>query len=222
MAESQGRPARRGYRSEVRSQQAARTREAITTAARTLFERHGFTGTTIAAIAAEAGVSQQTVYAAFGSKAALVRAILEQMEESADAAEWRERIAAEREPARILAAFAQWTRVFFEASRPVFEVVAQAASELPDFVAQGDEHRRRAVESIVARLAGAGALRAGVSEQEAADRIWLLTGIQPYLDATITCGWTPDAYAEWLTESLVHQVLAHRARGVALAGEGSA
>lgn len=207
MAESEHRPARRGYRSEVRTQQAARTREVITQAARSLFERHGFAGTTIAEIAAEAGVSQQTVYAAFGSKAALVRAILEQMEESADAAVWRERISAEHDPARILTAFAQWTRAFFEASSPSFSIAQQALPELAELTAQGNEHRRRALESLVSGLARAGALRDGLSEREAVDRAWLLTGVHSYLDATEACGWTPAAYADWLAESLIQQIL---------------
>lgn len=207
MAEKKGRPTRRSYHSEARSQQAARTREAITQAARKLFEERGFTATTIAAIATEAGVSQQTIYASFGSKPALVRAILQQMEESADATTWRERITSENDPAQILTAFAQWTRAFFEASSPSFEIAQQAAPELTELMAQGDQHRRQALESLVARLAATGALRISISEREAVDRAWLLTGIHLYLDATLTCGWTPDAYASWLAESLKQQLL---------------
>lgn len=166
-----------------------------------------FTATTIAAIATEAGVSQQTIYASFGSKPALVRAILQQMEESADATTWRERITSENDPAQILTAFAQWTRAFFEASSPSFEIAQQAAPELTELMAQGDQHRRQALESLVARLAATGALSISISEREAVDRAWLLTGIHLYLDATLTCGWTPDAYASWLAESLKQQLL---------------
>lgn len=207
MTEEHERPARRRYRSTVRAQQAARTREAITQAARRLFDAHGFAATTIAAIAHEAQVSQQTVYASFGSKQALVRAIVEQMEESADATTWRERIASEENPEAILAAFAQWTRAFFEASSPSFSIAQQAASELADSAAQGDAHRRQALESLIARLAGMGALRTDLSEQNAVDRAWLLTGIHTYIDATMRCGWAPAAYADWLTETLIQQIL---------------
>lgn len=197
---------KRSYRSEVRSQQAQRTRQAIVQAARRLFDADGFAATTIAAIAAEAGVSQQTVYAVFGSKAAVVRAILEQMEESAEAANWRERIAAESDPAGILTAFAQWTRAFFEASSPSSSIV-QAAPELVDLAAQGDDHRRRALQALIHRLAGMDALPPGLTESAAVDRAWLLTGIHTYLDATTRCGWTPASYGEWLAETLVQQIL---------------
>lgn len=199
---------RRTYRSSKRTEQAARTRATITAAAGRLFERDGFAATTIAAVAEEAGVSRQTVYAVFGNKPALVRAILEQMEESADAAAWRARIAQEQEPARILAAFAQWTRAFFEASSPSFSIAREAMSELTDLAAKGDEHRRRALAALVQRLAGMGALRPGLSEPLATDRAWLLTGIQTYLDATERCGWTPAAYADWLADTLAQQILA--------------
>lgn len=207
---SERRPARRSYRSEMRAQQAARTREVITRAARRLFEKNGFAASTIAAIATEAGVSQQTVYAAFGSKAALVRAILGQMEESADAAVWRQRIATEEDATRILTAFAQWTRAFYEASSPSFSIAREALPELAELTAEGNEQRRRALESLVGRIVEAGGLRDGLSKAEAVDRAWLLTGIHPYLDATQGCGWTPAAYADWLAESLVQQLLPRR------------
>lgn len=81
-------------------------------------------------------------------------------------------------------------------------------AELTDLAEQGDEHRRQALASLVERLAGMGALRAGLSEQRATDRAWLLTGLQTWLDATERCGWTPEAYAEWLGDTLAQQILA--------------
>ena len=84
---------RGGYRSPLRKERAADTRRRIAAAALELFTEHGFGGTTVAAIAERAGVSAQTVYATFGSKGAILRALLAQMEENADAAGWRERIA---------------------------------------------------------------------------------------------------------------------------------
>jgi AcrR family transcriptional regulator len=172
-----------------------------------LFQRHGFAATTIAAIAVEAGVSPQTVYASFGSKVAVLRAILEQMEESAEAAQWRERIAAADDPHQILAAFAHWTRAFFEASSPSFAIAQEAAAELTDLAEEGDRHRRAALESIIGRLAQQNALRPGVAAAKAVDRAWLLTGVQTYLMATSGCGWTPAEYSGWLATTLAEQIL---------------
>ena len=94
-----------GYRSPAAQGARRRHRRRIATAALGLFTEHGFGGTTVAAIAEQAGVSAQTVYATFGSKAAILRAMLAQMEENTDAAGWRERIAAEPGPRGKLTAF---------------------------------------------------------------------------------------------------------------------
>ena len=74
----------RSYSSALRNTQALETRRRIRTAARRLFSEQGFTSTTIAEIAAAAGVSAATVYAAFESKAGIVVAMLEDLEEDAE------------------------------------------------------------------------------------------------------------------------------------------
>jgi TetR/AcrR family transcriptional regulator, mexJK operon transcriptional repressor len=50
--------------------------QAITDAARRVFLEHGYTHTSVDAIAAEAGVSKQTIYNHFGDKATLFRAVM--------------------------------------------------------------------------------------------------------------------------------------------------
>jgi AcrR family transcriptional regulator len=65
-------PAKRTYRSERRTQQAQETRRAIREAAQKLFTANGYAATSIAAIAAEAGVAPETVYATFKNKRALL------------------------------------------------------------------------------------------------------------------------------------------------------
>jgi len=50
--------------------------KAITDAARRVFLEHGYTHTSVDAIAAEAGVSKQTIYNHFGDKARLFRAVM--------------------------------------------------------------------------------------------------------------------------------------------------
>ena len=58
-----------------RREQAAATRREILEAAQRLFERDGYGATTMAAIAAEAGVALKTVYLAFETKSGLLRAL---------------------------------------------------------------------------------------------------------------------------------------------------
>ena len=60
-------PQRRQYRSAVRSEQALSTRQRALDAARALFIDRGYASTTIAAIAKAAGISHETIYAAFSA-----------------------------------------------------------------------------------------------------------------------------------------------------------
>ncbi len=152
----------------------------------------------------------QTVYSAFGTKAGVVRAMLEQMEESSNAQMWRSRIAAQNEPEKILEAFARWTCAFFVASKPLLSIAHGAAPELADLAAQGDAHRRLALTSVIGRLEEMHGLRPDLRREEAVDRAWLLTGVATFLGATRGCGWTADAYSSWLAETLGQQLLAPR------------
>ena len=197
------------YDSPVRRRQAKQTRLRITTGARELFVEHGFAGTTITAIAERAGVAPQTVYATFGSKAAVLHALLTGMEEAAGAAAWRDTIAKETDPARLLQAFAHWTASMLGTSKDLIAAARGATSDpaLLDLAAEGDAHRRKALESLVARIARADALRHGLSRADAVDRAWLLTGVEPFLSAVGVCGWSERTYAEWLAELLRQQLL---------------
>src|SRR3954466_14799599 len=81
-------PTRR-YDSTRRREQAAATRLEILEAAQRLFEREGYGATTMAAVAAEAGVALKTVYLAFETKAGLLRAL------------WHLRLRGERDEVRV-------------------------------------------------------------------------------------------------------------------------
>jgi AcrR family transcriptional regulator len=70
-------PARRRYSSRLRQQQAGQTRDQVLAAAAELFERSGWAGTTVAAIARHAGVAVETVYSGFGSKKQLLREVVD-------------------------------------------------------------------------------------------------------------------------------------------------
>src|SRR3954464_15020240 len=65
---------KRSYDATRRREHARARRLATILAARDLFERDGFRLTTIAAVAARAGVSAESIYKGFGSKAALAKA----------------------------------------------------------------------------------------------------------------------------------------------------
>ena len=64
---------KRRYTSTRRNEQARETRLRVIRAARELFVAQGYGRTTLAEVAREAGVAVETVYAAFGNKATLLR-----------------------------------------------------------------------------------------------------------------------------------------------------
>ena len=68
---------RRRYNATSRRDQALRSREAILRHAHRLFVQHGYVGTTMAAIAADAGVSVETIYKSIGNKPAVLKAVLD-------------------------------------------------------------------------------------------------------------------------------------------------
>ena len=68
---------RRGYVSPLRAERARRSRSRIVAAAIRLFLADGYARTTIAAVAAAAGVSADRVFHLFGSKRELLRAAMD-------------------------------------------------------------------------------------------------------------------------------------------------
>src|SRR5688572_19924293 len=65
----------RRYESTLRADQARETRRRIRTAAEALFVERGWSSTSMDDIAKAAGVSRQTVFTAFGSKAGLLKEV---------------------------------------------------------------------------------------------------------------------------------------------------
>lgn len=179
-----------------------------------LFAEHGFRATTIASIAHRAGVAVPTVYAVFGSKGAIMKALMSEFETAADVADWDARIQAEDDPAGKLRLFAEWSAHIFTTSRAVILAAADATSDpaIVELKADGDRRRRHGVRRLVASLAATGALAPGLSRARATDRAWALSGLELYLATTVECGWSAASYANWLGDLLVTQLLAPTAR----------
>lgn len=199
----------RPYQSTLREERAHDTRRRIRASARKLFGAQGFTETTIARIAEEAGVATQTVYAVFGSKGGIVGAMLEDLEESADLDAWVTRMITEEDPHRQLRVFVSWIRTLFEKGAPILRA-AMAARNQPGVAAmaeRGDEKRRTGSMQLTQMWSREEALRKGLEPTDAAERLWLLTSVEQYLLATDALGWSPDQYEQWLGDLLDLELL---------------
>src|SRR5262245_3032805 len=124
---------KRPYDSTRRREQAAATRSEILAAAERLFVRHGYAGTTIAAIAAEAKVALKTVYLAFEPKAGVLRALwnarLRGSDEDRPIAEheWYREVLEEPDPERQLRLNARNSRAGKQRIGAIVEIIRTAA-----------------------------------------------------------------------------------------------
>jgi AcrR family transcriptional regulator len=219
---------RRAYHSPRRQQAARETRLAVLSAARQQFTRHGYAGTSLAAIAQSAGVSLATVKLVAGTKAQLlvatVQGVMRRDNPSLPLVEqpwWREMLGL-RDPVRMLREFASIVCSGLERQAELFEVVWQAASsepELAELDGRASLGRRDDVRQVADALSELGELRADLNVDAAADTIWALASPQMFRLLVGRRGWSAQRWQEWLVESLAVQLLepprpaaTHRAR----------
>jgi AcrR family transcriptional regulator len=194
------------------------TRNQIVEAARRLFATRGYAATTLPAIAREAGVSAPTVTAVFGTKAALLEALIN-LGVRGDAAPaplverpwWREMLE-EADPRRQLRLHAANGRRIQEGSADIAEIVRGAATADPEIAAVLKQRHRQRFEDtqLVAQSLGRKrALAPGVTVAKAGDLVWALSGAEVYRMLVVERGWSPDEYEEWLASALADSLLPH-------------
>lgn len=186
--------------------QAAATRERIVAAARSLFARQGYGSTTLPAVAEQAGVAVQTVYATFGSKRALLSALIDAIELEAELPLLRERLHAPGAgPRDQLALIISFNRRLWDRGLDVFEIVRGAGTtdpELADASREGDARRRVEQGRLVRAWARAEPLRPGLTTRRATDLLWALSGPDLYRLLVVESGWTGARYEAWLRQVL--------------------
>ena len=213
---------RRRYDSPRRREQAADTRRSILLAARDLFGRQGYAATSVAAIAAGAGVAVKTVYLAFETKSGLLRALWNMLlrgdEGDAPVAErsWYREVLEEPDPARQLRLNARAARAAKVRIAPVLEVIRAAAPSDPDIGAlweriQRDFHANQG--AIVASLDAKGALAPGLTVGRATDILWALNHPDLWQLLVGRRGWTPEEWERWFADTASSQLLGGSGQG---------
>ncbi|GAA3092446.1 MULTISPECIES: TetR/AcrR family transcriptional regulator [Nonomuraea] len=201
---------RRRYDSLRRTAQAMETRAEIAQAARRLFVARGWSATTVRDVAREAGVSVPTVYAVYGNKAGLTRALADAAGLSADPArQLAELEAPEATPERQLAVMAAFDRRLFEQAGDVIVPLREAARAEPDLAAFYRDSRARADETRLAVFSSwpAGTLRPDLTVRTATDIYAALCNIDVYTTLTNERGWPPSRVEEWWSEALPRELL---------------
>ena len=195
------------YESPLRQEQARETRLRIVTAARDLFVAQGYGRTTMAEVARTAGVSVETVYAAFGTKPALLRQVwfvgFRGDDENLRLLHRPETEAVLAEPdlgRRLRAQAAFMTPVFRRIGPLLVALRGAAASEqaAAAMLAEFDELRVDAAAQYARLAAQTGRLR--VSEVECRDVLAATMEGSLWQRLVAECGWSDDRFAQWLGE----------------------
>lgn len=207
---------RRPYRSAVRQDAARRTRRAVVAAAAELFVAHGYARTSLAAIAAAAGVARPTVFAAFGSKAALLRQVLDQAlvgdDEPVPVASrpWFAPVWQARTPAAVLDAYATVCTLIGERAAAVFEAVRRAADDAPEAAELWvtlQQNRQAGARMVLEHVRRVGDLRAGLDMERAVDILWFWNDPAHHAALVGERGWSPDEYRDWLSARMQESLL---------------
>jgi AcrR family transcriptional regulator len=206
----------RHYDSPRRREQAAATRRQILDAAQRLFERQGYATTTMAAIAAEAGVALKTVYIAFETKSGVLRALWHLLLRGDEAdvpmweRPWYREVLAEQDPRRQLGLMARYSREVKTRAAPLMKVIRDAAPTHPDIEAlwsriQTDFHalQRPIVEALHTRHA----LRPELDVARATDVLWTLNHPDLWHLLVGERGWTPEEHEQWFADAACSQLL---------------
>jgi AcrR family transcriptional regulator len=213
---SDGQKPRRRYQSPLREQNARRTRQAIVTAAQELFTAHGYAATSLAGIAAAAGVARPTAFAAFGSKAALLQQVLDQAlagdDEPIPVAQrpWFRPVWDASTPPAVLHAYAGVCTLISSRAARIFEVVRRAADQAPEVAQLWDtlqRNRHAGARTVIEHAASLGQLAAGLDIDHATDILWIYNDPAHYDTLVTRRGWTEPGYTSWLSSQIRHALL---------------
>jgi len=201
---------KRRYDASRRQAGARRTRGQVLEAARRLFVEGGYAETTVTTLAADAGVSPETVYATFGSKAGVLKALFDVTVVGDDEPvglvdrEGVRRIRDEPDARLALARYAAFVAEVNPRLAPVQLLIESAAPGDPAIAALAAEVARQRLHGmslLAAKLADEGALATGVSADEARDVLWTTNSAQVFDLLVNQRGWPLPRYQRWLAST---------------------
>jgi AcrR family transcriptional regulator len=207
---------KRRYDASRRQADALGRRRRVVEAATELFLEHGYGGTSIDAVAKAAGVSAQSVYASFESKAGILAQAVHLArtgDEEGSLQRTEQALAILREPdiKRRCRLIAELLRGAYERAARLIAMVERASATDPALAAFHDEmrsSRHLSVRSLSASMPKR-VFRKEVGDAEAAfDVLAVIASPHVYTELVDHCGWTPARYETWLADALYQTVFA--------------
>ena len=200
-----------------RSRRGSDTRRKVEEAAGRLFDERGYERTTMQAIADEAGVHVQTIYLAYGTKAAVLSATATRLvaggEDPAShpsERRWVRAIQATPDPARKLRLYVRHIRDVAPRITRLVDTLRAAAAADPDvaaFLAHMQAGRREGPFTLLAPVAAAGQLRPGLDLDAAADITYTLASPDTFRALIEDRGWSPKRAETWIADQLCEVLL---------------
>jgi AcrR family transcriptional regulator len=210
-------PGKRPYDARRRRERAEEerraTRNRVIEAATRLFVANGYTGTTMADIAREAGVAMQSVNSAGRSKADLLHAAVDRAVAGDDEDVLvHERpvfasIAAEPDPVRQLELIADSICDIQKRSAPMQAAYREAATLDATVAASVEAAHRRRLETFRVVVGMLPEDRLRYSRQECIDTMWAVASAEVFLLLRNIRGWSWNRIRKWLARTLVDLLL---------------
>ncbi|OBA79798.1 TetR family transcriptional regulator [Mycobacterium sp. 1164966.3] len=214
MTSVKSQPPRR-YDSTRRRQQAEQNRRAVLAAARKRFLAQGYATTTIAEIARDAGVSVETVYKAFATKAGVLKALFDVSVAGDDEPipmvqrDVIQNVINATDATRKLEIYAEHLAATMPRSAPVQLLARDGAASSPDAAEVWKQIRQEtltAMTMFASDLADTGQLC--VSSRQARDVLWTYHAPELYELLVLERGWSARRYGKFLAQALIAALLA--------------
>ncbi|TCC11976.1 TetR/AcrR family transcriptional regulator [Kribbella soli] len=202
---------KRNYDATSRRERARLRRRDVVVAAQELFDADGFQATTISAVARRAGVSPESIYKGFGTKAALAKAVFDFViagdDEPVPIAERPEARAVQDEPD-----VQQKIRRYVDGLVQRQQRSARVQILIRDG-RHGDETLRETWQTLLdERLIGmtmfgrhlleTGDLRPGITVDEVADVLWTYISVELYELLVLLRDWSPERYGDHVATAI--------------------
>jgi len=187
------------------------TRARILESARVLFIERGYVATTMEAIASDADVAPETIYAVFGTKRAVLAGVVD-IAISGDveaapvmAQAWVQALRDEPDAHRRVRILARNGRTILERRHAIDEVVRSASASDPGIAALyeiGKTQRYAGQRELLRIVVGEARLRPGVDLETAADALYALGSPETFRSLVVDRGWDGDRFEQWYGEAL--------------------
>ena len=204
---------RRAYHSPLRADQAEQTRRRVLESARQLFVQHGYAGTTVAAVATDAGVSPETIYLSLGGKRGLLEGVMDitgphDTSDNDDA--WWQMVAGLPTASERLIRMVEYSCKILRRTRPIHAIIRGAADKEAFAAALGQRLLEERLANQTARIRAyvGGDLAPGLSVAEAGHRYCALASPDLHHVLTVQLQWTAQHHQQWLTDLLHTDLLA--------------